>query len=118
MRLAAFIASSVCGILVLGPGSGLLAQSGTGGSPRSGWYLGGGIGSNWASEMDQEGWNRETTCYPTETCFDANPVPEISGIPLALRYRRGRGSRVRDLGRLHFRSCTPGAIARAAEEQP
>ena len=79
MRLASFIASSVCGILVLGPGSGLLAQSGTGGSPRSGWYIGGGIGSNWASDLDQEGWNRETTCYPTDACFDANPVPEISG---------------------------------------
>ena len=75
MRLASFIASSVCGILALGPGSGLLAQSGS----RSGWYVGGGIGSNWASEMDQEGWNRETTCYPTEACFDADPVPEISG---------------------------------------
>ena len=79
MRLASFIASSVCGILVLGPGSGLLAQSGTGGSPRSGWYIGGGIGSNWASDLDQEGWNRETTCYPTDACFDANPVPKISG---------------------------------------
>ena len=79
MRLASFIASSVCGILVLGPGSGLLAQSGTGGSPRSGWYIGGGIGSNWASDLDQEGRNRETTCYPTDACFDANPVPEISG---------------------------------------
>ena len=29
--------------------------------------------------MDQEGWNRETTCYPTEACFDADPVPEVSG---------------------------------------
>ena len=64
---------------MLGPGSGLLAQSGAGGLPRSGWYLGGDIGSNWASEMDQKGWNRETNCYPTEACFDAAPVPEISG---------------------------------------
>ena len=29
--------------------------------------------------MDQEGWNRETTCYPTAACFEADPVPEISG---------------------------------------
>ena len=79
MRLAPFIASAAGGILVLGPGSGLLAQSGAGGPPRSGWYIGGGIGSNWASDMDQEGWNRETTCYPTDACFDADPVPEISG---------------------------------------
>ena len=79
MRLASFIASAAGGILVLGPGSGLLAQSGAGGLPRSGWYIGGGIGSNWASDMDQEGWNRETTCYPTDACVDADPVPEISG---------------------------------------
>ena len=79
MRLASFIASAVGGILVLGPGSGLLAQSGAGGPPRSGWYVGGGIGSNWASAMDQEGWNRDPICYPTGACFNANPVPEISG---------------------------------------
>ena len=77
MRLASFIASAVGGILVLGPGSGLLAQSR--GERAGGWYVGGGIGSNWASDMDQEGWNRETTCYPTDACFDADPVPEISG---------------------------------------
>ena len=79
MRLASFIACAAGGILVLGPGSGLLAQSGAGGPPRSGWYVGGGIGSNWASGIDQEGWNRETTCYPTDACFDADPVPKISG---------------------------------------
>ena len=25
------------------------------------------------------GWNRESTCYPTDACFDADPVPELSG---------------------------------------
>ena len=44
-----------------------------------GWYIGGAIGSNWASNIDQEGWNRDPLCYPTDACFDANPVPEISG---------------------------------------
>ena len=29
--------------------------------------------------MDQEGSNRETTCYPTDACFDADPVPAIPG---------------------------------------
>ncbi len=29
--------------------------------------------------MSQEGWNRETTCYPTDACFDADPVPQLSG---------------------------------------
>ena len=79
MRLASFVASAVVGILVFCPISDVLAQSRAGGPPRSGWYVGGGIGSNWASDMDQEGWNRETTCYPTDACFDADPVPEISG---------------------------------------
>ena len=51
------------------------AQSG----PRSGWYVGGGIGSSWESNIGQEGWNRETTCYPTDACFDADPGPTISG---------------------------------------
>ena len=79
MRLASFIASTVGGILILCPISNLLAQSGVGGVQRSGWYLGGGIGSHWAADLDQEGWNRESTCYPTDACFDADPIPEISG---------------------------------------
>ena len=75
MRLASFIASAVGGILVLCSISDVAAQDGS----RSGWYIGGGIGSNWASNMDQEGSNRETTCYPTDACFDADPVPAIPG---------------------------------------
>ena len=60
-RLALFVASAIGGVLVLGPVSDVAAQSVSGGPPRSGWYVGGGIGPNWASGMDQEGWNRETT---------------------------------------------------------
>ena len=41
--------------------------------------VGAGFGADWASDMAQEGWNRETTCYPKDTCFDADPVPQISG---------------------------------------
>ena len=29
--------------------------------------------------IQQEGWNRETLCYPTDACFDADPAPKISG---------------------------------------
>ena len=76
MRFASFITSVVGGFLILCPSVGVAAQ----GPSRSEWYLGGGIGSNWASDMSQEGWNRETTCYPTDGCFDADPVPELSGI--------------------------------------
>ena len=75
MGFASFITSAVGGILILCPIVGVAAQ----GPSRSEWYLGGGIGSNWASDMNQEGWNRETTCYPTDGCFDADPVPELSG---------------------------------------
>ena len=79
MLLTSVIASAVGGILVLCSISGVAAQSGAGPPPRSGWYVGGGIGSNWASDMDQKGWNRDPLCYPTDLCFDADPVPEISG---------------------------------------
>ena len=75
MRFASFITSAVGGFLILCPIVGVAAQR----PSRSEWYLGGGIGSNWASDMSQEGWNRETTCYPTDGCFDADPVPELSG---------------------------------------
>ena len=75
MRLASFTASAAVGILLFCFVSDAAAQGG----PRSGWYLSGGIGSRWASDMGQEGWNRETTCYPTDACFDADTVPQLSG---------------------------------------
>ena len=74
MRLTLFVAT-VAGILVCGVMADAAAQSG----PRSGWYVGGGIGASWGSNIDQEGWNRETTCYPTEACFDAVSAPPIFG---------------------------------------
>ena len=79
MSLASFAASAVGVLLALCSISGALAQNWPGEPPRSGWYVGGGIGSNRVFDMDQEGWNRETTCYPTDACFDADPVPEVSG---------------------------------------
>ena len=79
MRLASVIV--VGGYLVVGPLlSSASAQSAAEGEvPRAGWYVGGSLGSHWVTDMGQEGWNRETTCYPTDACFDADPVPEISG---------------------------------------
>ena len=48
MRLASFIASAAGRILVLLCSiSDVAAQS----RERSGWYVGGGIGSNWASDI-------------------------------------------------------------------
>ena len=73
MSFASFVASAIGGILILSPIVGVAAQE----PSRSGWYLGGGIGLNWASEMDQEGWNRDPICYPTDACFDANPARSL-----------------------------------------
>ena len=46
---------------------------------QSGWYFSVGTGLALNSGMDQEGWNRDTVCYPTDPCFVADPVPELSG---------------------------------------
>ena len=46
---------------------------------RSGWYFSGASGLALSSGMDQSGWNRDSVCYPTDPCFDADPVPELSG---------------------------------------
>ena len=76
MRLASFTAPAACGILVLSLASDAAAQSG---ERRSGWYIGGGVGANWASEIEQSGFNRDPLCYPTDACFDEDPRPEFPG---------------------------------------
>ena len=43
------------------------------------WYLGAGTGLALHSGMDQAGWNEDTVCYPTDACFDNDPVPPVSG---------------------------------------
>ena len=66
MRLASFIASAAGGILVLLCSiSDVAAQS----RERSGWYVGGGIGSNWASDIDQEGWNQNSAVWAGTPLF-------------------------------------------------
>ena len=77
MRLASLIASAA-GILVLLSASGVSAQSAAE-APRAGWYVGGGIGGPWPSNLAQSGWNRDPICYPTDACFDQDPRPDISG---------------------------------------
>ena len=60
----------------------VFATSGEAGAEpeRSGWYIGGGIGANWTSRMDQEGWNRDTYCYPdSSSCDVPGPSENISG---------------------------------------
>ncbi len=47
---------------------------------RSGWYVGGGVGVNWTSQMDQKGWNRDTYCYPDSgLCSTPGPSENIPG---------------------------------------
>ncbi len=47
---------------------------------RSGWYVGGGIGANWTNQLDQEGWNRDTYCYPdSSSCDVPGPSADMPG---------------------------------------
>lgn len=46
---------------------------------RSGWYLGAGLGAGQGSSLEQEGWNRDTFCYPDAACFDETPIPGVPG---------------------------------------
>lgn len=57
----------------------IFAASGEAGAEpwRSGWYVGGGAGVNWTSQMDQRGWNRDVYCYP-DSGFCSNPGPSTS----------------------------------------
>ena len=48
---------------------------------RSGWYIGGGIGVNWADDMKQVGWNRDTYCYP-DSCDNPGRSQDISGVSI------------------------------------
>ena len=83
------------------------------GGQRSGWYIAGAIGSNWASDIDQEGWNRETTCYPTAACFDADPVPLISGYRWRYDIDAGTGAAVElSAGRIFDRTRLELSLAR------
>lgn len=76
MRLALFVAAWM---LVLCPVAGRADENGAGSQRRTGWYWGAGAGANWAPDMDQRGSNRDRLCYPTDACFDQDPVPEVPG---------------------------------------
>lgn len=64
--------------------AGLLAASATAlaaerASMRSAWYLGAGLGASWASDQQQQGWNLDNFCYPSDACFNETPVPAVPG---------------------------------------
>lgn len=50
-----------------------------GADAQRGWYASAALGAGTHSGMEQEGWNRDTVCYPTDACFFADPVPAIPG---------------------------------------
>ena len=78
MRLASLIAPAACGFLLIFWAADATAQS-VAGERHSGWYIGGGGGVDWTSEIEQTGSNRDPLCYPTDACFDEDPRPEFPG---------------------------------------
>ena len=76
MRPASLAIPVVGAILVLSIAPSATAQ---GGDRRAGWYVSGGGGANWSSEIEQSGFNRDPLCYPTDACFDQDPRPEFPG---------------------------------------
>ena len=48
---------------------------------RTGWYFGAGIGAGWTSTINQEGWNRDTYCYPA-SCDEPGLSEEIAGVSI------------------------------------
>ena len=66
-------------VLVLGAAASAGAQQAGEGWPSSGWYLGASVEAAWASEIDQDGSNRDTICYPNRACFAAGSSSPITG---------------------------------------
>ncbi len=63
--------------VVVATGAAANAQDGQ--PTRSGWYLGTGLGAGRGADLEQEGWNRDTFCYPDAACFDETPIPDVPG---------------------------------------
>ncbi len=70
----------VVGALVAaGSEAGAADAAGDAGPIRSGWYLAAGLGTAGGPDVEQEGWNRDTFCYPDAACFDRVPAPTVPG---------------------------------------
>ena len=78
MRLRAAPPLAGC-VLVLGAAGSAGAQQAGGDWPSSGWYVGASVGAAWAGEIDQDGSNRDTICYPDNACFDGGSSSPITG---------------------------------------
>ena len=91
MRIPRIVAPAIAGLLLLSWASEAAAQNAAG-ERRSGWYVGGGAGVNWASDINQRGSNRDHLCYPRYACFDEQPRPEQSGYRWAYDLRTAVGA--------------------------
>ena len=111
MRLASFTAPAACGMLVLSLASNAAAQSG---ERRSGWYVGGGVGANWASEIEQNGFNRRSALLSDRRLLRRAPAARIPRLPLGLRSRFRGWRRVRAGGRIRPRPDTPWSCRSAS----
>ncbi len=109
MRLLSIILSTVFGLQLLSHSSRVCAQPEP---PRSGWYVGATLGVNRASDIDQNGWNRDTFCYPTDACFDLDPIPRISGYRWRYNNEAAAGHAFRvSLGRIFDRKRVELSLA-------
>ena len=91
-----------------------LADAGAADEPpvRSGWYVAGGLGAGWVRNQEQEGWNRDTFCYPSDACFDQDPVPMVAGYRWRYDIALDRGAGVEvSAGRFFGRSRIELAFA-------
>ena len=89
MRVSRFVAPALAGVLALFSADATAQHSA--GERRTGWYVGGGAGANWASDINQRGSNRDTLCYPNYACFDEDPRPEFTGYRWAYDLRAAAG---------------------------
>ena len=92
MRFPFIVLSMVLGLQPLFHSSCAYAQSDAPGPPGSGWYVGATLGLNRANDVAQDGWNRDTFCYPTDACFDLDPIPRISGYRWHYNLEPARGA--------------------------
>lgn len=84
---------------------------------RSGWYLGAGLGVVQGSDLQQEGWNRDTICYPDAACFDAAPIPDVPGYRWRYDIALDRGAAFElSLGRYFGRTRLELALAQQTND--
>ena len=90
MRVSRFAAPAMTGVLVFCSVLPANAQHPLG-ERRSGWYVGGGAGVNWGSDINQRGSNRDTLCYPNYACFGEELQSVQSGYRWAYDLRTAAG---------------------------